>query len=176
VVRFIRSLQQHSKNRSSAQTTLWVHLYTDGAVARDTGNAFVGVWGILDGLLVQLNKGYRRAMIQTDNVDMIMALTDIELEDSEHNTVADRLAKLSLTRKSSLQVFDVAPIEIIESDKVRKRMDWMRWIISPSIQFPTKSGQDMLVAGVQNISLDSGTASNQSGSMSQGYVSVTVAV
>ncbi|MBA0729613.1 hypothetical protein Golax_025838, partial [Gossypium laxum] len=72
------------------------------------------VWGILDGLLVQLNKGYRRAMIQTDNVDMIMALTDIELEDSEHNTVVDRLAKLSLTRKSSLQVFDVAPIEIIE--------------------------------------------------------------
>ncbi|MBA0737271.1 hypothetical protein Gogos_010741 [Gossypium gossypioides] len=146
-------------------------------------------------------------MIQTDNLDVIKALTDIELEDSgitllrrlhrimrteeqwqiryvsrEHNTVVDWLAKLSLTRKSSLQVFDVAPIEIIEvlqrdeSDKVRKRMDWMRWIISPSIQFPTKSGQDMLVAGVQNISLDSGTANNQSGSMSRGYVTVTVAV
>ncbi|KAH1106193.1 hypothetical protein J1N35_009961 [Gossypium stocksii] len=49
-------------------------------------------------------------------------------------------------------------------------------IMSPSIQFPTKSGQDMLVAGVQNISLDSGTANNQSGSMSQGDVTVTVAV
>lgn len=50
-------------------------------------------------------------------------------------------------------------------------MDWMRWIMPRSIQYPTKSGQDMLVAGVQNISLDQGTANNQSGAMSQGDAS-----
>ncbi|KAG8477009.1 hypothetical protein CXB51_030315 [Gossypium anomalum] len=51
----------------------------------------------------------------------------------------------------------------VQGDKVRKRMDWMRWIMLPSFQFPTKSGQDMLVAGFQNISLDQGTANNQTG-------------
>ncbi|MBA0780832.1 hypothetical protein Gotri_004887, partial [Gossypium trilobum] len=57
------------------------YLFTDGAVARDTGNTSAGeLWGILDGLLVMLNKGYRRATIQTDNLDVVQALTDIRLE------------------------------------------------------------------------------------------------
>ena len=42
----------------------------------------------------------------------------------------------------------------------------MRWIMPPSVQFPTMSGQDTLVARVQNISLDQRIA-NQSGARSQ---------
>ena len=41
----------------------------------------------------------------------------------------------------------------------------MRWIMPP-VQFPTISGQDMLLDRVQNISLDQRTA-NQSGARSQ---------
>ncbi|MBA0627129.1 hypothetical protein Godav_004678 [Gossypium davidsonii] len=99
----------------------------------------VELWSILDGLLILLSKGYRQATIQTDNIDVVQTLNDIGLEDSgitlckrlrqitrikrqwqirhvprEHNSVANRLAKLSLTWKSNLQVFDVAPIEIFE--------------------------------------------------------------
>ncbi|MBA0850592.1 hypothetical protein Goshw_002234 [Gossypium schwendimanii] len=50
----------------------------------------------------------------------------------------------------------------VQGDKVRKRIDWMRWIMPPSVHFPTMSGQDTLAARVQNISLDQRTA-NQSG-------------
>ncbi|PPS01858.1 hypothetical protein GOBAR_AA18805 [Gossypium barbadense] len=42
----------------------------------------------------------------------------------------------------------------VQGDQVRKRIDWMRWIMPPSVHFPTKSGQDTLAARVQNISLD----------------------
>ncbi|KAG8486820.1 hypothetical protein CXB51_020301 [Gossypium anomalum] len=94
------------------------------------------------------------------------------------NVLAHILATETLKTKEEIYLVEGVSryAEQQKGDKVRKRMDWMRWIISPSIQFPTKSGQDMLVAGVQNISLDSGTANNQSGSMSQGDVSVAVAV
>ncbi|TYI39306.1 hypothetical protein ES332_A02G089200v1 [Gossypium tomentosum] len=58
------------------------------------------------------------------------------------------------------------PIKLIagfkKGDQVRKRIDWMRWIMPPSVHFPTKSGQDTLAARVQNISLDQ-RAANQSG-------------
>ncbi|XVF15963.1 hypothetical protein REPUB_Repub09cG0201100 [Reevesia pubescens] len=54
----------------------------------------------------------------------------------------------------------------VQGDKVRKRIDWMRWIMPPSVQFPTMSGQDMLVARVQNISLDQRTV-NQSSARSE---------
>ncbi|KAK5802829.1 hypothetical protein PVK06_030454 [Gossypium arboreum] len=50
----------------------------------------------------------------------------------------------------------------VQGDQVRKRIDWMRWIMPPSVHFPTKSGQDTLAARVQNISLDQ-RAANQSG-------------
>ncbi|MBA0608219.1 hypothetical protein Godav_020461 [Gossypium davidsonii] len=50
----------------------------------------------------------------------------------------------------------------VQGDKVRKQIDWMRWIMPPSVHFPTVSGQDTLAARVQNISLDQRTA-NQSG-------------
>lgn len=42
----------------------------------------------------------------------------------------------------------------------------MRWIMPSFVQFPTISGQDMLAARVQNISLDQ-TIANQSGGRDQ---------
>ncbi|MBA0817274.1 hypothetical protein Gohar_001854, partial [Gossypium harknessii] len=92
------------------------------------------VWSILNGFLILLNKGYRRAIILTDNLEVAQILTDLDLEDSgitmlrrtqrimraegmwkiKHiprirNLVVDRLAKLSLSWKSSLQVLNEAP-------------------------------------------------------------------
>lgn len=54
----------------------------------------------------------------------------------------------------------------VEGEKVRKRIDWMKWILPPSVKFPAMSGQDMLVARVQDISLDQRTA-DVSGSRNQ---------
>ncbi|MBA0587057.1 hypothetical protein Gorai_000193 [Gossypium raimondii] len=58
----------------------WTHLFTKGAVARENGSASAGgvaeLWGILDGLLVLLSKGFERATIQTDNIDVVKALED----------------------------------------------------------------------------------------------------
>ncbi|MBA0758007.1 hypothetical protein Gotri_021044 [Gossypium trilobum] len=80
------------------------------------------VWGILDGILIFLNKGYRRIIIMTDNLEVAQNLADLDLEDSgitvlrrtqrimqserewkikhilrNQNLVANRLAKLSLS-------------------------------------------------------------------------------
>ncbi|MBA0729789.1 hypothetical protein Golax_004521 [Gossypium laxum] len=87
----------------------WVFLSTDGAVARDSGyaatggvardrdgnwivgcNQFLGVcspfeaevWAILDGILILLNKGYKRITIMTDNLVVAQILTAMNLEDS----------------------------------------------------------------------------------------------
>ncbi|KAH1129426.1 hypothetical protein J1N35_000804 [Gossypium stocksii] len=85
------------------------------------------------------------AMIQTDNLDVVQALTDNVLEDSsiivlrrvqqimssigllqiryisrEDNTISYQLAKLSLAWQSSLHVFDNAldaVLEALEQDK-----------------------------------------------------------
>ncbi|MBA0644500.1 hypothetical protein Goklo_028649, partial [Gossypium klotzschianum] len=67
-----------------------VHLFSDGAIERVTGNASTGgvicdqakLWGILDGILILLNKGYKWATIQTDNLGVAKALPDKGLEDS----------------------------------------------------------------------------------------------
>ncbi|MBA0669491.1 hypothetical protein Goklo_000017 [Gossypium klotzschianum] len=143
----------------------WVYLSTNGVVARDLGYASTGgvvrdhdgnwivgftrflrvcspfeaeVWSILDRIFILLNKGYRRAIILTDNVEVVQILTNLNLEDSRitvlrrtqrimraegtwkvkhiprnRNLVVDRLAKLSLSWKSSLQVLNEAPKEII---------------------------------------------------------------
>ncbi|KAG8486385.1 hypothetical protein CXB51_019726 [Gossypium anomalum] len=34
----------------------------------------------------------------------------------------------------------------VQGDQVRKRIDWMRWIMPPSVHFPTMPGQDTLAA------------------------------
>ncbi|KAG8502154.1 hypothetical protein CXB51_002169 [Gossypium anomalum] len=79
----------------------WMHLFIDGAVVRASGNAsasgvvrdrdgnwilgfthYLGrcshleaeLWGILDGVLILLNKGYKRVKIQTDNLEVVKAL------------------------------------------------------------------------------------------------------
>ncbi|KAG8499648.1 hypothetical protein CXB51_006070 [Gossypium anomalum] len=107
----------------------WVILSTDRAAE---------FWGILDGILLLLNKGFRRIIILTDNLEVAQNLSVLNLEDSgiaalritqrilqsvgkwkiEHiprnlNLVADRLAKLSLKWKSNLQIFVEAPKEIL---------------------------------------------------------------
>ncbi|KAH1064184.1 hypothetical protein J1N35_029171 [Gossypium stocksii] len=95
------------------------------------------VWSILDGILILLNKGYRRAIIQTDNLEVAQNLTNLSLEDSgitvlkrtqrimkiegkwkikhiprSQNLAADLLAKLSLSWKTSFQILNEALEEI----------------------------------------------------------------
>ncbi|MBA0630284.1 hypothetical protein Godav_002399 [Gossypium davidsonii] len=80
----------------------WVHLFSNGVVARNSESALASgvvhdlgdkwilgftrylgsctpfeakLWGILDGLLILLNKGYKCATIQTDNLEVVNALT-----------------------------------------------------------------------------------------------------
>ncbi|KAH1091625.1 hypothetical protein J1N35_018882 [Gossypium stocksii] len=94
------------------------------------------LWGILDGILILLNKGYRQAIIMTDNLEVAQILEDLDLEDSgiavlrrtqqllrsegewkikhtprDLNLVVDRFAKFGLNWKSSLQVLNKAPKE-----------------------------------------------------------------
>ncbi|KAL4352853.1 hypothetical protein GQ457_06G036100 [Hibiscus cannabinus] len=86
---------------------------------------------------IKLIAGFRQVSLLTDNIQLI------------------------------LDALQSSAVVEVQGDKVRKRNDWMRWIMPAFIQFPTKSGQDILLAGVQNISLDRGTANNQSGAVSQ---------
>lgn len=97
------------------------------------------VWGILDGILILLNKGFRRIIILIDNLEVAQNLSALNLEDSgivvlrrtqrvmqsegewkiEHiprnlNLVADSLAKLSLNWKSNLQIIVEALKEILD--------------------------------------------------------------
>ncbi|MBA0757404.1 hypothetical protein Gotri_020505 [Gossypium trilobum] len=106
------------------------------------------VWAILDGILILFNKGYKRIVIMKDNLKVAQILTDMDLEDSgitvlrrtlrilhsegewrikhiprNQNLVADRLAKLSLSWKSSLQVIDEAPKELLDLLQVDKTND-----------------------------------------------------
>ncbi|MFQ6628428.1 hypothetical protein Gotur_007906 [Gossypium turneri] len=101
------------KQIGAAEST-WVRLFTDGAVARDTGSASTGgvlcdqlgnqilgfnhylerctpfeaeLWGILDSLLILLSKDFKRAMIQIDNPKVVRALQDNGMEDSGINVI-----------------------------------------------------------------------------------------
>ncbi|KAG8660043.1 la-related protein 1C isoform X2 [Manihot esculenta] len=59
----------------------------------------------------------------------------------------------------------------VQGDKVRRRNDWMRWIMPPSVQFPSisspsslgRSSHEILAANIQSISLEDNTASHSSG-------------
>ncbi|GMI86338.1 La related protein 1c [Hibiscus trionum] len=86
---------------------------------------------------VKLIAGFKKVSLLTDNIQLI---TDA----LQSSTVVE-----------------------VQGDKVRKRNDWMRWIMPPSVQFPIISGQDTLVARVQNISLEQRNT-NQSGARGQG--------
>ncbi|KAH1128836.1 hypothetical protein J1N35_000214 [Gossypium stocksii] len=144
----------------------WVNLFADGAIVNGDGSAsirgvlrdqhgnwilgfnyFLGqcsvfqakLWEILDDLLVMPSKSFKRATIQTNNLEVAKALQENLMKNSgitvfrrvrrlmetegqwciryvprDFNKVADCLAKLSLARKSSLHVYDSAPIEVLE--------------------------------------------------------------
>ncbi|KAE8715917.1 putative Basic-leucine zipper transcription factor family protein [Hibiscus syriacus] len=85
---------------------------------------------------IKLIAGFKKVSLLTDNIQLIM-------DALQSSTVVE-----------------------VQGDRIRKRNDWMRWIMPPSVQFPAISGQDMLVARVQNISLEQRNA-NQSGVKSQ---------
>ncbi|KAK5843088.1 hypothetical protein PVK06_005519 [Gossypium arboreum] len=105
----------------------------------------VELWGILDGIFILLNRGHKKVKIQTNNLEVVRALTmeenvnfDITLlrrvkrvlfsEDQwvikyvprECNLIADQLAKISLSWQTSLQIFEFPPIVVamtIQQDK-----------------------------------------------------------
>ncbi|KAA3478810.1 Beta-glucosidase 46 [Gossypium australe] len=137
-----KSHTTHTHHANITENT-WVIMSADGAVARDTGHAAAGGvirnkdenWIMGFGHFL----GYRKGIIQTDNCEVAQALTDMIMEEQgitvlsrtkrimhstgqwkvihiprDRNLVADRLAKLSLNWKSSLQVFEGAPKEILE--------------------------------------------------------------
>ncbi|MBA0736752.1 hypothetical protein Gogos_010260, partial [Gossypium gossypioides] len=57
----------------------WAHLFTNEAVAFGDSSGFVGeaeLWESLDGLLVLLNKGFKRVTIQSDNMEVVRALQE----------------------------------------------------------------------------------------------------
>ncbi|MBA0725059.1 hypothetical protein Golax_021678, partial [Gossypium laxum] len=99
-----------SSNFTNNSNHTWVYLSAGGAVGRDFGYAATGgaahdhdenwivgftrflgvcfpfeveVWGILDGILILLNRGYARIIIMTDNLEVTQNLTALDLEDSE---------------------------------------------------------------------------------------------
>ncbi|KAL4366364.1 hypothetical protein GQ457_05G012140 [Hibiscus cannabinus] len=85
---------------------------------------------------IKLIAGFKKVSLLTDNIQLIM-------DALQSSTVVE-----------------------VQGDKVRKRNDWMRWIMPPSVQFPIISGQTTLVARVQNISLEQRNT-NQSGARGQ---------
>lgn len=149
--------KEHSKER-------WVHLFVDGAMERDTEKSTTGgvirdmdgnwilrfnhylgsctlfeaeLQGILDGVLVILGKGYKRATIRMDRLEVVKTLTEKDIKDlgitvlrrvqrlirfegqwnityvpRERNLVAARMTKLGLNQKSSLPTFDTPPKEV----------------------------------------------------------------
>ncbi|KAH1098440.1 hypothetical protein J1N35_015361 [Gossypium stocksii] len=137
---------------------------TGGIASNKKGNWIVGftrflgvcspfeaeVWGILDGILILLNKGYSRIMILNDNLEAVQTLSNLNMEDSgisilrrtqcimkpegvwkikyiprTHNLVVDSLAKLSLAWKSSLQILNEPPNELINLLQNDKADGWL---------------------------------------------------
>ncbi|MBA0599854.1 hypothetical protein Gorai_006055, partial [Gossypium raimondii] len=99
-----------SSNFTNNLNHTWVYLSAGGAVGRDSGYAATGgmahdhdenwivgftrflgvcslfeveVWGILDEILILLNRGYTRNIIMTDNLEVTQNLIALDLEDSE---------------------------------------------------------------------------------------------
>ncbi|KAA3474835.1 GTP cyclohydrolase 1-like [Gossypium australe] len=164
-VTYSRNLQHCSDN--------WVHLSSDRAVVRISGNAsargvvrdqngnwilgfthFLGrcssleveLWGVLDGVLILLNKGYKKVKIQTDNLEVVRVLSMEDIVDSgttilrrikrllhsegqweikhvprERNIIADQMAKIGLSWQTSLRIFEVPPNAVamaLQQDKI----------------------------------------------------------
>ncbi|MBA0749912.1 hypothetical protein Gogos_003785, partial [Gossypium gossypioides] len=96
-----------------------VYLSTDGAVARDSGYAATGGvardrdrnWIILSD--IDLEYSGITMLRRTHHILQIEGEWRIKHIPRNQNLVADRLAKLSLSWKSSLQVIDEAPKDIL---------------------------------------------------------------
>ncbi|KAH1030700.1 hypothetical protein J1N35_042874 [Gossypium stocksii] len=98
----------------------WVHLFSDGVVARDSDNALPGgvvrdrngnwilgynhflgrcspleaeLWSIHDGLLILLSRGYKKARIQTDNLEVVKTLS-MEVPVDSGITILRRIKRL----------------------------------------------------------------------------------
>ncbi|GMI68220.1 La related protein 1c [Hibiscus trionum] len=82
---------------------------------------------------IKLIAGFKKVSLLTDNIQVI---------------------------KDALQSSAVVEVQ---GDKVRKRMDWMRWIMPSSVQFHNMTGQDALVARFENISMEQRTANRTEG-------------
>ncbi|MFQ6659665.1 hypothetical protein Gotur_028469 [Gossypium turneri] len=120
----------------------WVFLFTDGAVARDSDYAAIG--GMARDQVGDWIVGFNR-FLGMSSLFEAETLNDMDLEDSgitvlrrtlrilhsegewrikhiprHQNLVADRLAKLSLSWKSSLQVIDEATKDILDLLQVDK--------------------------------------------------------
>ncbi|KAA3485757.1 reverse transcriptase [Gossypium australe] len=139
----------------------WVFLFSDGAVARDSGTGAAGgvvrdrdgrwvlgyshylgkcspleaeLWGILDGVFILINKGYKKIKIRSDNLEMVRILSTEDMTEfgstlirrikrllspgiqweikhipRENNLTADHMAKIGLCWQNSLQTFDGPP-------------------------------------------------------------------
>lgn len=101
----VHSLNPYSKSFIEEQ---WVQLFVDGAMKRYTGKAATGgvirdednnwvlgfnhflgtctpfeveLWGFHDGMLLMLEKGYKRGKILMDNLDVVKALSENEMKD-----------------------------------------------------------------------------------------------
>ncbi|KAE8707770.1 putative Basic-leucine zipper transcription factor family protein [Hibiscus syriacus] len=51
----------------------------------------------------------------------------------------------------------------VQDNKVRKRIDWMRWILPSFVQFHNRTGQGAPVASVENLSMEQRTANHTEG-------------
>lgn len=96
------------------------------------------LWGIYDGLLLMLNKGFTRAFIRTDNLEVIQALLkehdndfgitvlrrvqrimqsdgqwQIQYVPRENNLIADYLTNLGLAWNSEFQVLEASPSDVL---------------------------------------------------------------
>ncbi|KAH1129774.1 hypothetical protein J1N35_001152, partial [Gossypium stocksii] len=101
---FLNGVKPNSPNSEihSHYEDNWVYLFSNGAVARASRNASVGgvvcdrvdnwilgfnhylgrcspleaeLWGIFDGILILLHKGYKKVRIQIDNFEVVRALS-----------------------------------------------------------------------------------------------------
>ncbi|KAA3475886.1 RNA-directed DNA polymerase (Reverse transcriptase) [Gossypium australe] len=106
--RGVSKIAQQEASTTNTPGDNWVHLSTDGAVNNISGaaaaggvardhegnwilgfNRFLGnctpieaeFWGILDGILILLNKGYKRINIMSDNIEVVQNLSTLDSED-----------------------------------------------------------------------------------------------
>lgn len=90
----------------SSLTDNWIHLYADGIIKLDTRFAtfgrvackreeewivglncylglysvfYVELWGVLNGLILIHGRGYKKAMIHTDNLKVVKTIQDVHL-------------------------------------------------------------------------------------------------